>query len=386
MTYRANFPLGRPAFQAGFTLIEMMIAMTIGLIMSVAIAILFSQVSATNKEQFKAALQIENGRYATDLIGNDLRHAGYYGAFSALPQAAAALPDPCVGPAAGTVTSTTTGSPLAFYVQGYPAASLTTQATVPAGCQPWIDGSTLKPGTDILVIRRLDTSPLIAPTTSSPNPSATAVTGMAYAQTNDSSLDIQYGLGTSVDKTTDATGAATATAFSCKDYSQATSGVPPIRPLAACPIRRVHVHVYFVANCRNGSGLNGTCTSSDDTIPTLKRLELTASGGAATMSLSPLVDGIEFMKIYYGVDTDNNGQVDSTGLPQPATVADWQNVMQAEVRFLARNIEKSSYTDTNTYDLGGGLSYAPSGSNASYRRHAFDQQVYITNIGGRREQ
>ena len=114
--------------QGGFSLVELMIAMTIGLVISAALATLFGQLSTANREQFKASMQIENGRYTTDLLASELRHAGFYGEFAMLPPAAATLPDPCTVPAEGNVNSTTADHPLAFYVQGYPAASLTASA------------------------------------------------------------------------------------------------------------------------------------------------------------------------------------------------------------------------------------------------------------------
>ncbi|HEX5393869.1 MAG TPA: PilW family protein [Rhodocyclaceae bacterium] len=396
-----------PRRQRGFSLVELMIALTIGLIISLALATMFSQVSVTNKEQFKAALQIENGRYAMDLLSTDLRLAGYYGDYAALPTGPSALPDPCDIPDQGSTVSST-GS-LAFYVQGYPAASLTDQAAIPSDCQTWIDSATLKPGSDILVVRRLDTVPLVNPSaTTSPTTSATAQEGAAYVQTTESVLSIQYGSGGTIDRWTDATGtadvvstsgAATGPALTRRDFNP-TGGCTPsatatVCPLAAAYIRKLHVDIYFVSNCRKGSGSNGKCTSSDDTIPTLKRLELTVDASASpkepTFTMVALAEGIEFLKVYYGVDTNGDGQVDTGGLPQPATVAAWQNVVQAELRLLAVNSESSSsFVDTNSYDLGrdasgNALSYTPSGNSAKFRRHAFDQQVYIINVAGRRE-
>ena len=68
------------------------------------------------------------------------------------------------------------------------------------------------------------------------------------------------------------------------------------------PIRKYVVHVYFVAPCSVGSGANGVCASGDDSIPTLKRLELVAEGGARLLKIVPLVEGIEYLKAEYGVD------------------------------------------------------------------------------------
>jgi len=79
----------------GFSLIELMVAITIGLAVLAGLTTIFSNSSATYGELEKTAQQIENGRYAIDLIGQDLRHAGFYGQFQGSTATPAALPDPC---------------------------------------------------------------------------------------------------------------------------------------------------------------------------------------------------------------------------------------------------------------------------------------------------
>jgi len=374
-----------PVRSRGFSLIELMISMVISMLIAGALAIVFMKVGETNREQFKSSQQIENGRYAVDLMGNDLRHAGYYGEFGGLPSASGfgALPDPCdvsLLPTAD-ITTATTGSPLAFHVQGYNAATLTTALTIPTACQSWIDSGSLKAGSDMLVVRRLDTLPLIDLEASPARTSATPTSDALYAQTTTDTLSLQSGSGSAIDK--DKTAAGAASTLLRKDYTQAATGTPLLRPSIAANIRKLHVHVYYVSTCRKGSGTNGKCLSTDDSIPTLKRLELTASGGAATMTVVPLVEGVEFLKIRYGNDSSLDGTVDNyTATP---ALADWPNIVQVEIRIVARNVESSTTTDPKSYDLGSSLTYTPSGANAYYKRHLFSQQIYITNIGGTRE-
>ncbi|MGH8571902.1 MAG: PilW family protein, partial [Gammaproteobacteria bacterium] len=57
----------------GFSLIELMVAITIGLAVLAGVTTIFSNSSATYGELERAAQQIENGRYAIDLIRQDLR-------------------------------------------------------------------------------------------------------------------------------------------------------------------------------------------------------------------------------------------------------------------------------------------------------------------------
>jgi type IV pilus assembly protein PilW len=367
----------------GFSLVELLIAMTLSLIIAAAMALIFMKVTETNREQFKASQQIENGRFAVELLNNDIRHSGLLGEFGGpFPSSAfGALPDPCdltLYPSGNMTTSTTT-SPFAYAIQGYNAATLTAAASVPTACQTWIDSASLKAGSDILVVRRLDTLPLIDLEASTARTSATPTNGELYAQTTVDTLDIQVGGGTAIDK--DKTAAGAAATLLRKDYTQAA--VSGVRPTIAANIRKIHVNVYYVSPCRKGSGSNGVCASGDDSIPTLKRLELGAASGAATFTAVPLVEGVEFMKVRYGIDSNADGTADSYSAT-PA-LAGWPNVVQTEVRIVARNVDASTSTDPKSYDLGSSLTYTPSGAASYYKRHLFTQQTYITNVGGVRE-
>ena len=64
---------------AGFSLIELMVAMTLGILLSIGIVTLFGATSKTNKVQDALARLQENGRYALTRITNDLHaSAGQY--------------------------------------------------------------------------------------------------------------------------------------------------------------------------------------------------------------------------------------------------------------------------------------------------------------------
>ncbi len=370
-----------------------MIAITIGLILIAALTSLLIQMSRTNREQFKSAQQIENGRYAIDLLSSDIKLAGFYGEFSSLPSIGAftSQPDPCDINAAstgtyrlkqGTVTATTSDSPLAFYLQGYAASSLTTTAAVPTLCQAWIGSNSIKAGSDIIVVRRVDTIPLID--TPAPTPLPDSLSGYIYAQTTSDTLDIQYGAGARISSIQNNAHNVSSTLLR-KDYSQIAPG-GGTRPTVAAYIRKLHMDIYFVAPCSRGTGTNGNCTGSDDMIPTLKRLELTSSGGVPTLTVVPLVEGIEFLKVSYGIDNavPVDGSVDAV-VSAPSTIADWQNVVMVEIRLLARNNNESAgFTDPKVYDLGSGT-FTPSTAEAKFKRHLFHQKIYLPTVAGRRE-
>ena len=80
------------------TLVEWMVSITIGLILLAGLTGLIARQSSAQSELEKSSRQIENGRYAMQLLNEDVQMAGYYGEFSNVGSLAvpSALPDPCV--------------------------------------------------------------------------------------------------------------------------------------------------------------------------------------------------------------------------------------------------------------------------------------------------
>ena len=143
-------------------------------------------------------------------------------------------------------------------------------------------------------------------------------------------------------------------------------------------LRRMMVHIYYI-DAKNEAG---------DGIPTLKRIELSDTGTLATV---PLVEGIEYMQVDYGVDGDNDGVADnySSTCAACATaenwVAYWSNVVSVKLNIVARNIESTAgYTDTKIYSLGLDGTYTPAVGD-HYKRHAYTQVVRLVNPSSRRE-
>ena len=141
-------------------------------------------------------------------------------------------------------------------------------------------------------------------------------------------------------------------------------------PLA--DIRRYRTDIYFVAS--NSVGSDGR--------PTLKRAELTPST-ASGWTIVPLVEGIENMKLEYGLDANGDGMPESY-TPTPGSVADWRNVTSVKLFLLAINTERSpGYTNTKSYTLDSATTVTPTPPDA-YRRHVFNTTVKLANVAGRR--
>lgn len=356
---------------SGFSLVELMIALTIGLFLLAGLTLIFVNSSEANRELQKTAQQIENGRYAIDIISQDLRHAGFYGHLHEMPAAPAALPDPCE-----IASATNLHDALAYPVQGYRAADLLTAADITAStCDDklLLTAANLKPGSDVLVIRRANTSALA--------PTDVAALNEVYIQATGTLAAIRFGnsavIGTD-NNTNNGSGGASPPSFVLYN------GTTP------APIRKFHVHVYFVAPCSFGTGANGVCQAGDDGIPTLKRLELVAESGTTMMKLVPLVEGIEYLKLEYGIDNLPNAADLTTGLMGDATIdaytatpADWTTVIAAKVYVLARNTEPTTgFTDDKTYTLG---TVAVPAFNDKFKRHVYTMVAHLMNPAGRRE-
>jgi type IV pilus assembly protein PilW len=159
--------------------------------------------------------------------------------------------------------------------------------------------------------------------------------------------------------------------------------------LINAPVYRYITRIYFLSPCSRPA--TGTvCTAAADggsPIPTLKVIELTSGGAAPAFSDPiPVAEGIERMAFDYGLDSDNDGAPDSYVDCSACSVTDWGNVVAVRVYLVARNTEASAdYTDAKTYALGLAGSYTPTGAAQRYKRHAYEQQIRLTNVSMRRE-
>jgi len=322
---------------AGFSLIELMIAMAIGLFLMLGLTTLLINVSASHTEMQKSSAQIENGRYATQVLSEDLRLAGYYGEYAPVGYD---LPEkPCLPPVAPV--SPNMPSPVGYDL---------TAVAADFSCL-----SNIQAGTGVLVVRRTQT--VVA---------ATAVAGTTYLQVSQCNADstaTPFMFGTIA-----STGGFTLRKIDCDSTKPAT-------------LRKFVIHIYYISSCN-------VCAPSDG-IPTLKMVEYVDGAIQAPVAL---VEGIEDMQLDYGLDDNGDGSPDryvvAPTVTLPATTTDWANVMAVRVNLLARNIAPTvGYDDSKTYALGlAKPNYTvPAGVARTYKRHAYNTLVRLENPSGRRE-
>lgn len=341
---------GALARSGGYTIIEVMVAITLSLIILAALVSAFAGNSRQRHAIERANQQTEDGSYALQLITDDLRNAGYLatlnpGAFSAPnPQITtpAALPNACATDVA-TLTSA-----LILPLQGYDNG-----ANAPA-C---LTG--LRANTDILVVRRASTCAVGSPGCDP------QVAGDVYLQASGCATEFSAGT------------------YYVLDSNVASFTLHQKDCVTVAPLYQYRTHIYFVDNN----------DQPGDGIPTLKRAEL----GPGVFNIVPLVEGVENLQIEYGLDTS----APTTGAPAvytadpnsylgcaPATCASyWGNTVAAKINILTRDLTPTQgYTDTKTYTLGltaGGAANTFGPFNDGFRRHVYYAVARLNNPASR---
>lgn len=330
----------------GFSLIELLVAMTVGLILVAGLVTLFANSSQTGNELEKSIRQLESGRYGMELLTEDLSVAGYYGEVSmegAVFQPAA----PCGTAFASLGWKNPTLAPVTPFEAPVPVTGVGKTETSGLGCL-----TNRKTGTPALVVRRLDTD-MVAP--------GPATNDRFHLQTSrcvTDPPDVRFVLST------------TAGDFALKAQNCTDSNL----------VQRYISRIYFVATCNE---------CEVDTIPTLKRAELFTN----SFVVSPLAEGVEDIAFEFGFDTDGNGGPDvyRLGLSGTSGAADndWSNVVGVRVHLLSRSSEPSpGFSDGKTYALGLDELGSPSTRgpfNDSFKRRVYTVTTRLNNIAGPRE-
>lgn len=340
-----RFASRRYGRQAGLTIVELMVSITLGLLILSGVLTVFFNASAARNEVERTSRQIENGRHAVQLLSTDLRLAGFYGEFdpAALPVPGGLPADPC------SLATADWEAWLPLHVYGFDNAGF---ASVNCAFPNRLAG------TDVLIVRRARTC-LAGVAGCDP-----AVAGLPYLQVS--------------------LCASEATPYKMGLEGGAIFDLKRKDCVGAAEKRQYYTHIYFI-NADNGVG---------DAVPTLMRLELTGAG----WSVVPLVEGIEGFQVEYGLDSDADGAPDAyvanpSDYPKGACggacpVNNWANVVTARFHVLARNLDRSpDYVDVKTYELGADedgnpMTVTPGGP---YRRHVYGSLVRIVNAAGRRD-
>ena len=329
---------------AGFSLIELMIGVTIGLVLLTVLATVFDRTSGGRSDLDRVSRLVENSRFAVDVIGDDVRHAGFYGTFLPPSDTVFTNTSPCTWNVADL---TTLGWQPTLTPPQYPAQVIGWDDPVAGdlalGCLP-----NRVPGTDVLVVRRVSAQTIAAAAVDVRN---------VYVQASQCINDAQLLRVSNV----------------AAQFTQRTAACDAA---VLAPIRRYFVRGYYVAGCNE-------CAPSDG-IPTLKRIEMIDNA----IRVVSLAEGVINMQVEYAFDTNDDGSPEqylTSTTPGATPTSQWSNVVALRLHMLMRSTESANAATTSpgVYDLG--PAHNAETCPAGFKCRLVSTTMRLNNVAGRRE-
>tara|TARA_R110002110_G_scaffold415765_1_gene655145 strand:- start:26558 stop:27619 length:1062 start_codon:yes stop_codon:yes gene_type:complete len=336
--------------QRGFSLVELMISMLLGVMLMAGAASVYLSSKRSFVEVEQVAAITENARFAEQIVADSLRHVGFFGEVTAgRVDLAANLTTPagdCTG--AGALAGAAQAYNLDFPV----FAARATGANV-IGC---IDDAV--PGSDVLVIKHA------VPQAYTDGPRGAADPNDPTH--NDGVIDSPTGLlGT---RTYVMTNNIRGLVFDGADPAPTIVTGGDIPDGVAWEYQ---FDVYYVSR---------DCA---ECVPYLSRKFLGWDGGGMAVLGEQVAEGVERLRLRFGFDSDDDGEVDLYRDPANLTTADeWASVVSVEIFMLLRSSTRDEqFTDTKTYDLPGDVNpYDPAGDDEKFRRLLSQTSLSLRNI------
>lgn len=304
-----NRQIGR---QWGFTLIEMMIALTVGLIVTGAVGTLFIQSRSSYTQNDEINNIQENGRYALKVIANELRMAQFWGGMQSVSNATMATDNTgLVGGVTATLDQTANGcgttdnwnysftptatTPTLSYLNN-------TDSTTVTAAYPCV--TSIDDGTDVLMVKR--------------------ARGLAFTDTDDLTPGRPY----------IRTNQVNATVFKMSTET----GLETTDPPAGYSDWQYLARIYYVKNSQLMRQALNEDSSDPDNDPAFEA--------------EILADGIERFHIEFGIDNGTDGVADFfTSSP---TKEELRVATVAHVYVLVRSVNTlpNNYTNPKSFTLG----------------------------------
>jgi type IV pilus assembly protein PilW len=313
-------------FQRGFSLLEVFIALSIGLVLFAGVLSIFVGMKTTTAETSSHGELQENGRFALSLLSEDLLRQDFWGDYTGTIDLSS------INPVPGAPTGECNGDGInngTFPLADGHFRTLWGETVTNASIMGCITDAKLE--SDVLQLKRAVSSPEVD---GAGDPITAAPAGNFYLVANINS-------GTVI----------SAGAVPAIDNAQ---------------VWQYQHHVYYVREE----------TVGDNVVPVLMQGQL-----GSQLTFSPVVDGIDMIRFLYGVDTDSDGIVNAFVSADNMTQGYWNRandsrIVAVKIYVLARNVRPDlKYTNTNTYVLGD----LEVEVNDNYRRLLFSSTVTLFN-------
>jgi type IV pilus assembly protein PilW len=312
-------------FQSGFTLLELMISLAVGLVIFAGVLSVFVGMKTTVKETSSYGELQENARFAISVLTDDLQRQNFWGDYAGLLTLDNLQVVPTV---AGTECKGVGINNGTYPLVNGQFRTLWGETSSAAGATNMDCIDDAAPNSDVIQLKRVVSIPL---------PLAAIVDGFSYfvANVGDGAV-----------------------------YKLPSVGVAPV--IVNSRTWQYQHHIYYV---RTG-------------LPVLMKWRLTTQ-----MVKEPIVDGIERIYFMYGISTVRNPTLPGFGVVNAyvsaanMTPALWNNtnssILSVKVYVLARSLlPDNQYDNKNTYTLGDQAPYTPADN---FRRLLLSSTVTLYN-------
>lgn len=361
-----------PRHSAGLGLVEMMVAITIGLIIMAAVSTLLVTNKITYTTQDALSRLQENARVALQFIEHDIRLAGYFGCGSSSNLASAANQ---VNTAASGIS--TSWFDFANPIEGSNASgsfypSGTTWASVGVATTDLVSDS------DAFALRFLDPSTSISLTTAMPQQSA--------------SMDVTQNSGVAAGDILMVTDCSSADLFQVTNFNTSggfdhiihNTGSTVVPGNVGNP-NKLNKSYGTNARIMRFVSVRYYVKQRPDGVRALYRQLMVTTGTTIAPVEQELVEGVEDMQVTYGVDTTGDRVPDKylfAGQAGLQTTNDWANVVSVRVGLLLGSLAN---TDTKTPNKEYGTQvdsqpYLVNGTNVTPPALRRDRRIFLTTI------
>lgn len=317
---------------SGFSLVELLISMVVGIALLGGVLSVFVGMKTTTSETTSYGALQENGRFALNLITEDLLRQNFWGDLAGTLDSFTLTQSPnsnglageCFGGGANNGSFPRTNGHFRT-LWGTTVTNLNTMCMTDAIV-----------GSDILQLKRAISFPF-PDTVADPLIATDLAVNRYYIKSNSNSAAI---------------------------FNGAVAAIPDVN---LGRVWQYQHHIYYV--------------SEENNIPVLNRGTL--QFGGAAMNFTMVVDGIERLYFMYGVDTDNDGAINAFISADNMTDPYWDNgsnsrILAVKVYILVRDIlPDNKYENENIYQMGDTTFTPVPGDN--FRRLLFSSTVALNN-------
>ncbi|ALO41379.1 PilW family protein [Pseudoalteromonas phenolica] len=321
--------------QKGFTILEFLVSMFIGVLILGGVIATYISMKATTRDTMAIGELQETGRLTLSILRRDIEQVGFWGT---------------------------------FYEAGFSATNLTSLGNPNPDCAGGLNNGSF-PNTDPTNFR---------PVYSAISDGQTMLGCVSDSKENTDIIQVKFLEGRQMTPET-VTNQNRYYFISEQERAEFVTGSNAQNPLPTvnATLWPYSHHVYYI------NEQNLQINNRNVLVPVLMRKRLTVNGGLVT---EPIMEGIEDMRLVYGIDSDADNRVDTYVSGSDMTAAHWENtngILTIQVFILVRTLDFDSDLElkNQTYTLGLDTDKRVHTFTDNYRRTVFSTTIRLNNVG-----